>query len=312
MQKTEADLIRRRDREYFMKKLKNSRISYLMMAPFLILFITLTVVPVFSAIALSFTNFNMLQTPSFVGLVNYERLFLGDPIFLRVLQNTLLYAVIIGPIGYFLSFFFAWMINEFGRKMRAGMTLVFYAPALTVGGSAFIWSLIFSGDTHGIVNSVLLALGIVDGPVLFFTDYRYVRTAIIIVQLWASLGAGFLAFIAGFQSLDSSLTEAGAIDGVRNRFQELWYVLIPQMAPQMMFAAVMTISATFGISDIIISLAGFPTTQYSGDSIVTYLRDIGIVRYEMGYASAIAVFLFGMMLIFHFIIKRALKQFRTD
>ena len=298
-------------KKFFVKKLKDSRVSYLMMAPFLLLFLVLTVVPVFSAIALSFTNFNMIQAPRFVGLLNYERLFLGDPIFFRVLQNTLLYALVIGPIGYFLSFFFAWMINEFGRRVRSVFTLVFYAPALVVGGSVMVWQFIFSGDSHGIINSILITLGIIDGPILFFTDYRFVKTAIIIVQLWASLGAGFLAFIAGFQSLDATLTEAGAIDGIKNRFQELWYVLVPQMAPQMMFAAVMTISATFGISGIIITLAGSPTTQYAGDSIVTYLQDIGRVRYEMGYASAIAVFLFAMMLVFHFVIKRALKPFRT-
>jgi multiple sugar transport system permease protein len=308
MQKTEVRLY---DRLLFRRKLKRSRISYAMMAPFLGFFLVFTILPVMIAIFLSFTHFDMLQTPIFAGLSNYERLFLGDNVFLTVLQNTLIYALVTGPVGYLMSFFFAWLINEFGRYLRAFLTLVFYAPVLA-GNVFFVWAYVFSGDAAGFVNNILLTLGITVEPIQWFSDPAYMKPALIIVQLWASLGAGFLAFVAGFQSLDKSLAEAGAIDGVRNRFQELWFVTVPQMAPQMMFAAVMTISQSFGISFVISQMAGFPTTLYAGDSIVTYINDIGIRRYEMGYASALAVVLFIMMLVFNFGIKRWLRHFSTD
>lgn len=302
---------KRRPRGTIWQELKKGRVSYLMMAPFMFFFILLTVIPVLSAIFYSFTYYNMLEPPSFVGMLNYERMFLDDDVFLIVLKNTLLFAFLTGPIGYLVSFFCAWLINEFGPKLRSVFTLMLYAPVLT-GNLFFIWTYLFSGDQYGIVNSALLKIGLLQEPVQWLSDPKTVLPALIVVQLWASLGSGFLAFIAGFQSMDRSLFEAAAIDGVKNRMQELWYVTIPSMAPQLMFSAVMQIAASFGICDIIKTLAGFPTTQYSADTIVTYLQDIGTVRFEMGYASALAVFLFVLMLMTNFIITHILRKFSVD
>ena len=281
------------------------------MAPFLFFFILLTVIPVLASIFFSFTYFNMLEPPTFVGLMNYERMFLDDGTFLIVLKNTLLFAFVTGPISYLISFFCAWLINEFGPKLRSVFTLAFYAPVLT-GNLFFIWTYLFSGDQYGIVNSTLMNLGILGEPVQWLSDPKTMLPVLMIVQLWASLGTGFLAFIAGFQNMDKSLFEAASIDGIRNRWQELWYDTIPSMAPQLMFSAVMQIAASFGVREIIQMLAGFPTTQYSADTIVTYILDIGTVRFEMGYASAIAVFLFILMLLTNFIITHVLKRFSVD
>ena len=293
------------------EKIRRSRDSYLLMAPFLFFFILLTVIPVLASIFFSFTYFNMLEPPTFVGLMNYERMFLDDGTFLIVLKNTLLFAFVTGPISYLISFFCAWLINEFGPKLRSVFTLAFYAPVLT-GNLFFIWTYLFSGDQYGIVNSTLMNLGILGEPVQWLSDPKTMLPVLMIVQLWASLGTGFLAFIAGFQNMDKSLFEAASIDGIRNRWQELWYVTIPSMAPQLMFSAVMQIAASFGVREIIQMLAGFPTTQYSADTIVTYILDIGTVRFEMGYASAIAVFLFILMLLTNFIITHVLKRFSVD
>ncbi len=302
---------KRYPRGYLRQELKRARVSYLLMAPFLFFFILLTVIPVLASIFFSFTYFNMLEPPTFVGLMNYERMFLDDGTFLIVLKNTLLFAFVTGPISYLISFFCAWLINEFGPKLRSVFTLAFYAPVLT-GNLFFIWTYLFSGDQYGIVNSTLMNLGILGDPVQWLSDPKTVLPVLMIVQLWASLGTGFLAFIAGFQSMDKSLFEAASIDGIKNRWQELWYVTIPSMAPQLMFSAVMQIAASFGVREIIQMLAGFPTTQYSADTIVTYILDIGTVRFEMGYASAIAVFLFLLMLLTNFIITHALKRFSVD
>ena len=287
------------------------RESYVLIAPFMILFTVFTVIPVLAAVGLSFTSFNMLQMPRFVWLQNYERLFLDDPIFFTVLKNTLIFAFLTGPLSYLLSFLFAWLINETGRRMRTFLTLVFYLPVLS-GNIYFVWGFLFSSDSYGVINGLLMNLGILQEPVGWLIDQNTIMGVLIIVQLWMSLGTGFLTFVAGFQGMDNSLFEAGAIDGVRNRWQELVYITIPSMAPQLLLSAVMQISASFGVSTVIEFLAGFPTTQYSADTLVTYIKDIGTTRFEMGYASTIAVFLFALMMLTNFVVTTVLKRFSTD
>lgn len=295
----------------FREKIRQSKTSYILIFPFVILFILFTVIPVVASIALSFTNFNMVSAPTFSGLDNYMRMVLQDDTFFKVLKNTLYFAIFTGPLSYLLAFIFAWLINELGHRLRTLLTFIFYAPVLS-GSSFMIWSFLFNGDQYGYINGKLIQMGIMNEPIKWLSDSKTVLIVLIIVQLWSSLSVGFLAFIAGFQSIDKSYFEAGAIDGIRNRWQELWYITIPQMAPQLMFGAVMQIAATFGISGIIMALAGFPTTNYSADTIVTYIMDIGTVRFEMGYACAIATFLFVLMLLVNNIISSVLRKYRDD
>ena len=284
--------------------------KYLLMLPFSILFFVFTVVPVVAAIVLSFTDFDMIQSPALVGWNNYVRLFLDDDVFPIAVRNTLVFAIITGPISYFLCLFLAWLINELPAAVRTLMTFVFYAPSIS--GTLFtVWAYIFSGDSNGLFNSALMSLGIINEPVLWLSDTRYMLTIIIIVQLWASLGTSFLSFIAGFQGVDRSYYEAGAIDGIRNRFQELRCVTLPAMGPQLMFAAVMQIGASFGVSGICVALAGNPSTDNAAATIVTHLSDVGTVRYEMGYASAIATVLFIVMSLTNAGIKKLLTRY-TD
>ncbi len=285
------------------EKLRHSAISYVLLFPFMILFLTFTVIPVCASIVLSFTDFNMLTAPTFTGFNNYMRMILQDQVFFTVLKNTFLFALFTGPLSYILSFCFAWLINELGRHMRTFLTFIFYAPVLA-GSSYMIWQFLFSGDQYGLINSFLIRMSFINEPIKWLSNTDTVMGVLILVQLWSSLGVGFLAFIAGFQNLDPSFSEAAAIDGVKNRWQELWYITIPQMAPQLMFGAVMQISASFGVSGIIMTLAGFPTTSYSADTIVTYIMDIGTVRFEMGYACAIATVLFLMM----YLINRGISK----
>lgn len=237
-------------------RLKKSAVSYAMMAPYMIVFILLTVIPVIAAICLSFTYFNMLEPPKFTGLLNYERLFLDDEIFPQVLKNTLVFAIITGPLSYLISFVSAWLINEMGRAVRTVMTFCFYAPALC-GNLYAIWAMILSGDQYGIANSVLMQLGVISEPQQWLSDPKTMLGALITVQLWASFGVGFLTFIAGFQSMDKSLAEAGGIDGIKNRWQELWYITLPSMAPQLLFSAVMQIAACFGVGRLCSRLRAF-------------------------------------------------------
>lgn len=282
---------------------------YLMMLPYTLLFAVFIILPVAVAFVFSFTDFNMLQAPSFVGLDNYLRLFLEDDVFLIAVKNTLIFAVVTGPVSYFACLIFAWLINELPRIPRSILTFVFYAPSMS-GMLYVMWSFIFSGDTYGLLNSLLIKLSFIDEPVQWLTDSKTVLGVIILVQIWMSLGTSFLSFIAGLQNVDRQLYEAAAVDGVKNRFQELIYVTLPSMGPQLMFSAVMQIGAAFAVSDICMNLAGFPSTDNAALTVVTHIYDHGNIRFEMGYACAVSVILFIVVMKFNdfvqkFISKRA-------
>ncbi|MBO7218319.1 MAG: sugar ABC transporter permease [Clostridia bacterium] len=237
-------------------------------------------------------------------------MFLEDEVFLISVKNTLIFALFTGPISYFLCLFLAWLINDYPRHLRAVLTLVFYAPSMT--GSAYIvWNYIFSGDMYGLLNGMLMKLGIISDPVQWLTDTKYMMIVVIIVQLWLSLGAGFLAFIAGLQNIDKSMYEVGAIEGIRNRWQELFYITLPSMGPQLLFGAVMQISTSFAAGSVSMQLTGFPSTDYATHTIVLHAQDYGFTRYEMGYASAICFVLFVFMLLVNELIRGILKRF-TD
>jgi multiple sugar transport system permease protein len=288
-------------------RIKKSKASYFMLAPYFILFFIFTVLPVLTAISLSFTSFNVLEAPKFIFWDNYIRLFLDDDIFKIALKNTLIFAVITGPISYFMCLIFAWIINEFKGKTRALLTLVFYAPSIS-GNAYLVWNLILNGDRYGFLNGLLLKLGWINNNIWWTKTEKYILPTLIIVQLWLSLGTGFLAFIAGLQTVDKTLYEAGAVDGVKNRWQELWYITLPSMKPQLMFGAVMQITQAFAVADISINLMGNPSTNYAGSTIVTHLLDYGSIRYEMGYACAIATLLFLMMIGTNKLIQRLIRK----
>ena len=272
----------------------NARVAYGFLLPYMIIFCTFTVAPVLISIFLSFTYYNILEAPVFNGLDNYVRLILRDENFLLALKNTMFFAIITGPAGYLISLLAAWMINELSSKLRAILVLLFYAPSIS-GNVYMIWKLIFSSDSYGYANSILMSLGLVTEPVLWLSDPKYIMGIVILVALWMSLGTSFLSFIAGLQGIDKSQYESGAIDGIKNRWQELWYITLPNLKPQLMFGAVLAITSAFGVYDIAVGMAGFPSVQYAAHTIVTHLVDYGNIRFEMGYASAIATVLFVIM-----------------
>lgn len=280
--------------ESIMQRVWNSRQSYLFVAPYMILFFIFTVLPVLFAVAYSFTSFNILESPEWVGVDNYFHLFFKDSVFLTGVKNTVFLAVILGPGGYIFSLLCAWFINELPPTPRALVTLIFYAPSIS-GNVYLIWSVMFSGDQYGYVNSLLTKIGLIQKPIQFLQDTKYIIPIVIIVSLWVSLGTGFLSLIAAFQGIDKSYYEAGAIDGIKNRYQELWFITLPLIRPQMLFSAVMSITSAFNVGTVITALCGYPTTDYAGHTIMNHLTDYGLERFEMGYACAVAVVLFCMM-----------------
>ena len=277
----EAPMIKQGKWKYTWHMMKTNKACYAMLLPFMSLFIIFTVVPVVMSLPMGFTNFNMIETPKFVGLSNFYTLFLNDDVFLIAVRNTLI---------------FAWLINEMNAFLKTFFTFVFYAPSMTT--SVYVtWQLILSGDSYGYLNAVLIDLGILNEPAQWLTDTNYILTVVIIVQLWMSMGAGFLAIRAGFQNIDKSMYEAGAIEGIKNRWQELFYITIPSMGPQLLFAAVIQISASFTVGVVGQNLVGLPSTDYAAHTIMNHATDYGNIRYEMGYASAICFVLFAAMLL---------------
>lgn len=285
----------------------SEKIAYTgLLLPFMILFVVFTILPILSSVVLSFFEYDQVSTPIWTGLDNYLRMFTGDRLFPIVFKNTLVMAVILGPLSYIMAFVLAWCISEFRPLVRTLLAFLFYAPGL-VGNAYFIWSIIFSGDANGYANSLLLSLGLITEPIVWFKDLDYNMIIIIVVQLWMSLGVSFLSNIAGIQNVSHDLYEAGAIDGVRNRWQELWYITLPSMKSILLFGAVMQIQSSFAVGPVITALAGYPTLNNSLDTIVTYLTDIGTARYEFGYAAAISVVLFLVMLLFRVVVGNLLN-----
>ena len=267
-----------------------------MSLPYLLFFFFFVVLPIIASVFLSFTYYNMLQAPSFIGFNNYFNLIVTDTVFLKALNNTLLFAVLTGPVSYFLCLIVAWFINELPRYLRVLMTLIFYAPSLS-SSVYFIWQYLFSGDSYGLINGFLMKLGIIYEPIQWLSDEKYTLVVVMIVQVWMSLGTSFLAFIAGFQGIDKSLYEAGDVDGIKNRYQEFFYITFPLLKPQLLFSAVMQIVTSFSVSTVSQQLCGLPSTNYSAHTIVLHITDYGNIRYEMGYACAISVVLFIIMLL---------------
>ena len=265
--------------------------GYLMLAPFYSLFFIFVMIPVIYAIVLSMTNYNMMESPSFTFFSNFKLLIMDDDEFLIAFKNTMVFACISGPISFLMSFLMAWIINQV--KLRNAYSLAFYAPSITSGiAMSTVWLYFFSSDSYGLINNVLLKFGFIDSPILWNQDSATILPVVIFISVWMGMGTGFLTFLAGFQSLDPSLYEAASIDGIRNEFQKLVYITWPTMKPQLLFGAITAIVSSFGVFDIAVAFAGLPSPNYSAHTLVTHLYDYAFIRFEMGYASAVAVVLF--------------------
>ena len=295
-------------REYTLHEMKRNKLCYIMLLPFMLLFLVFTVIPIIMSLPMGFCDFDMAHFPKWIGLRNFYAMFIEDDVFIKSIRTTLIFALFTGPLSYAMSFLLAWLINELHPVLKTVFTLVFYAPSMA-GNIYFVWQLIFSGDQYGYLNAVLTNLGITTTAIQWLTDTKYLLTCVIIVQLWISMGAGFLALRAGFQGIDKAMYEAGAIEGISNRWQELIHITIPSMGPQLMFAAVMQIVSSFTVDIVGRMLCGFPSTDYKAHTIMTHAFDYGWVRYEMGYASAICFVLFIAMLVCNNVISRILGKY---
>ncbi|MBQ7726687.1 MAG: sugar ABC transporter permease, partial [Clostridia bacterium] len=283
----------------------NSKVGYAFMLPFLAFFAVFTLLPVAVSFGMSLTDYNVMETPGFVNFENYRSLILDDDEFIIALKNTFVFAGISGPFSFFASFVLAWIINRLSQKMRSIYALALYIPSITSGvAMSCVWLYFFSNDSYGLINNVLYRLGFLSEPIKWTMDSRYILGVVIFISVWMGMGNGFLAFMAGMQNLSPELSEAGMVDGISTSFQELIYIILPQLKPQLLFGAVNSIVSAFSVFDIATAVAGMPSPNYAAHTIVAHLYDYAFIRFEMGYASAIAVVLFLITFLLNRIVMR--------
>ena len=294
------------------KRKRRFNTAYLFIGPYAIIFLVFVVLLILISFLLSFTYYDGVNMPHFVGLSNYVALFTQDLDFMQsALPNTIKYALIVGPVGYMLTFFLAWVLAQLPRRFRNVAAIILYSPSLT--GSILIsvvWKAMFSGDSRGYINYLLLNWGIINEPLQFLQNKTTIFVIMVFVGLWSSMGIGFLAMLSGILNTNREIYEAAYVDGMKNRFQEVVYITIPSMKPQMMFGAVMSIVGTFNSAGLASALTGAsPTPQLAGWLISDHMQDYAFSRMEMGYASSLSVVLLMLVLVFYFV---ANHFFRSD
>lgn len=286
-----------------LREMRANYMAYLFIAPFMICFAIFVVGPVVSATLLSFTSYDSIQAPRFIGFQNFIKMLTQDVVLMKyVIPNTIVFAVVVGPIGYALQFMLAWLIIQAPKHTKKAYIMAIYTPSIAGGVLiSVVWAVFFSSDRLGYLNDILLNLGVINTAVAWTQDKAYLLLIMILVTLWGSMGVGFLSLFAGMQNVDPQLYEAGKIDGIKSPLQELFYLTIPSMKPQMLFSAVMAIVNSLKAGSIGVQLSGQnPTPNYAGQLIQSHIEDYGFARFELGYATALS---FMLMLIIYILTK---------
>lgn len=289
------------------KKFIRNLTGYAFLLPFLLLFLLFIVIPVIWGFIISFTSYDLMTPMKWVGFRNYITLFTSDDLFLVALKNTLVFAVISGPIGFIASFFFAWVIHQL--HFRKWFALAFYIPSIMSSlAVSVVWLSLFSSNRTGIVNNFLLNMGWIDEAISWTLDPKYIMPLIILISVWMSMGTGFLTSLAGLSNINESIYEAGKIDGVRNRFQELFYLTLPQMKPQLFFNGIMAIVNSLNVYDLVTQIAGAESPDNCALTLTAHMYDYGFERFELGYASAISIVLILVSIVLGQIVRKMFSE----
>lgn len=284
-------------------RIQKNIIGYCFLLPFLSMFLLFIVIPVVWGFFISFTSYDIMTDMKWVGFQNYITLFTEDDLFIVALKNTLKFALISGPIGFLASFFFAWVIDQLGHKTLFAMA--FYVPSIMSSlAVSVVWLSLFSSNRTGIVNDLLLRTGLIEDAVSWTIDPKYVMPLIIFISVWMSMGTGFLTNLAGLSTIDRRIYEAGRIDGIQNRFEELFLLTLPQMKPQLYFNGIMAIVNSLNVYDLVTQIAGSESADNCALTLTQHMYDYGFIRFELGYASAISVVLMIISIVFGQIVKK--------
>jgi putative chitobiose transport system permease protein len=281
---------------------------YLFLAPAVALIGVFVVYPILAVFYYSFTDYDIVRPPVWVGLQNFQRI-LGDETFWLALTHSLIY-LIVTPTLIALSICLAIVVN---RKLR-GIQIyraLYFVPA--VSGSIAIglsWRWLF--DRNGIINGVLQSLGVINTPIQWLAEPGLVLPIAMLLTIWAGIGYYSVIFLAGLQNIPEELYDAARIDGC-NDLQKHWHVSLPGLRPQIVFVAVISSLAALKVFDEIYVLTGRTGGILdSGVTMVFYLWRQAFQLNHAGYAAAVAIVLLGITLVFSFVNVRLLERQEAD
>jgi multiple sugar transport system permease protein len=271
--------------------------SYMMLIPFLLLFLAFVIWPILNSFYLSFTKYSGIKAPEFIGFDNYIHLF-SDERFVTSLENTGIYVVamvtlnsVLG-LGIAMAFRKPNWVNQVCRAM-------FFLPAVTsTVATSVLWRAIFTGEDYGLANTVRHVFGL--ETISFFAQPEWTIPILVLVGLWGGVGYTMIIFLAGLQSIPGDLQEAAAIDGASSQ-QRFLFITLPLLKPTTLYIVITGLIGAFQIFDVVYLL--YPAVGNVGgplDSalmIVPYLYDRGFDRFQLGYASSIAWVLFAIIFI---------------
>ncbi|MBN6206266.1 sugar ABC transporter permease [Ralstonia pickettii] len=284
----------------------NKLTPYLFLLPGCIILGAFIFYPMLQAIGMSFTNYNMITDPQFVGISNYKELF-QDDLFWKTLMNTLLYLVIAVPALVIIPIFLAVLVNQQLRGI-AFFRSIYYIPVVTslvVAGIAWDWVY----KENGLLNYMLDLIGIITEPIPWLTSTSTALFAVIVVTVWKGLGYYMIIYLAGLQSIPADLYEAAQIDGA-NWWKQVTKITIPMLMPFVLIVTIMSsIAAMKVFEEIYIMTGGGPL--HSSETLVFYIYTQAFDRLNMGYASAAAVILFLLTLIFSLINLKVMSKDKT-
>ncbi len=292
------------------REIIRQRYSYLFIAPAVILFFVFVLAPVVVSFFLSFTKFTAFAPPEWVGLANYRNIFFNDPRFWKALCNTSIYAIGVVPLGIVVSLLSAVAIDQKIRFKSLYKTMFFIPVVTSVIAYSVVWKWLFAGEKYGLINHFLIKLGM--QPINWMMDPSFVLPAVMIVAIWGGIGFNMFILLAGLQTIPSSFYEAAEVDGA-GAWYKFWHITLPLLKPTLLFVVIMSTINSFQVFDqVFIMTAGTSENVGgvldSGLTLVSYLYDTGFTTFNMGYASAIAYILFGIILTITLINMKLIKS----
>ncbi len=282
---------------------KFSLTPYMFLAPALIVIAVFVIYPIFAVVFYSFTDYTIVNPPVWIGLKNYQDL-LQDSVFWLALEHSLIY-LLVTPILIFLSILLAIVVNRQLPGINFFRSL-YYIPVISGSIAVGIaWRLIW--DTNGLLNSVLLSFGFLKEPIQWLAEPRYTLAIAMFLTIWLGLGFYMMIFLAGLQNISEELYDAAVIDGA-NGWQKHWHVSFPGLRPQITFVAVISSLAALEVfNEIYVLTGGLGGILDSGVTVVFYLWRVAFRLQHAGYASAIAMVLLLITLVFSVINIRYLE-----
>lgn len=282
--------------------LRRKLTPYVFLAPAILLIGTFVLLPMISALIMSFTEYNMIDEARFVGTFQYKKL-LSDAFFWNALFNSLLYLLVVVPILTIAPIFLAVLVN---RKVK-GISVfraIYYLPVVTsLVVTGLMWKWVY--EENGVLNFVLMKLGLLEQPIAWLASPESALLAVMSVTIWSGMGFYMVIYLAGLQSISKSLYETADLQGV-SKFRQTIFITIPMLRPYIVLVAVISsIAAMKVFEEVFIMTKGGPLSQT--ETLVFFVYQNAFVEFDMGYASAAGIALFAVTFVLS-LVNLALMQ----